>query len=195
VTIDQLTRAARGAGLAAAAIGIPADAYHFTIASRAEASQSLAFRLHGLGLLTAFTLTLVAFAGLLLAQRARAGRLGAVGAALVLFGSTFVIGDLAKEAFALPLAPEALRDPQGYYLGVVIASFALLSAGWAVTAFALRRSGVLSAPATGLLVAGALLAFPPVPGAYVVLLLAIAVAVRQLPSRADARAALAATAV
>ena len=186
MTLDPLVRTARRAAVAAAVLGVPADAFHFTMTSRADASQSLAFRLHGLALVSAFTLTLVAFAALLLVQQGRAGRLGAAGGLLTLFGTTFVIGDLAKEAFGLPLAPEALGEPQGYYLLVVVVSFLTLAAGWVLTAVALRRTGLLSGPATVLLVVGALLAVPPIPGAYVVLLVGIAVAVLQLPAAAPA---------
>ena len=187
MTVDQLTRIARRTGIAAAVLGIPADLFHFTMEDgRAAASQSLAFRVHGLALLTAFTLTLVALAAFVLAQQGRGGRRGAVGAVLALFGTTFVIGDLAKEAFGLPLAPDALGEPGGYYLLVVVASFATLTAGWALTALALRKAGVLSGPAAALLVVGAVLALPPIPGAYVVLLLGLAVATRQLPAPARA---------
>lgn len=195
MTIDQLRQAAGRAAVAAAVLGIPADLFHFTMESRAAASQSTAFRLHGLALLAAFTLTLVALAGLVLAQQGRAGRLGHVGAGLALLGSTLVIGDLAKEAFGLPLAPAQLGEPQGYYLVVVIASFTLLFLGWLLTALALRRAGVLSGPATGLLLTGAVLAWPPIPGAYVVLLLGIAVAGRQLAAAAPQPVGVARTAV
>ena len=195
MTVDQLVRAARPAGLAAAAIGIPSDAFHFTMADgRAAASGSFAFRLHGLGMLTAFTLALFALAALVLAQQGRGGRPGAVGALLALFGMTFVVADLGKEAFGLPLAPAALGEPQGYYLLVVIASFAALTAGWVLTAVALRRAGVLSGPATALLVGGAVLALPPIPGAYITLLIGIAVATSQLRAPVAERAPLVATA-
>jgi hypothetical protein len=195
MTLDSLVRAARRAGIAAAVLGIPADAFHFTITSRADASQSMAFRAHGLGLITAFTLTLVALAALVLVQQGRAGKLGAAGALLTLFGTTFVIGDLAKEAFALPLAPVVIDNAQGYYLLVVVASFLVLAAGWVLTAIALRRAGLLSGPATALLVAGAVLAIPPMPGSYILLLLAVAFAVTRLPAVAPSeRAPLVATA-
>jgi hypothetical protein len=182
VTADQLRRTAGRAGLAAAVVGVPADLYHFTMDGRtaAAAADGLGFRLHGVGLVLAFTLVLPALAGLVLAQEGRAGRLGRTGAALALLGGTLVVGDLAKEAFGLPLAPEQLGDPAGYYLAVVVVSFGLLAAGWAVTAVALRRAGVLRGPATALLVVGAVLAFPPIPGAYVTLLLGIAVATAAL---------------
>lgn len=182
MTLDQLHRTAVRAGLAAAALGVPADLFHFTIESRAAASQSLAFRLHGIGLVLSFTLLLLALAGVVLAQQDRAGRLGRVGGLLALAGTTLVIGDLAKEAFGLPLAPAELGDPKGYYLAVVVLSFALLTLGWLLTAVAARRAGVASAPAAWLLVVGAVLAFPPIPGAYVVLLLGVAAVAVRLPS-------------
>lgn len=173
---DSLRRTAVGAATAGAVVGVPADLYHLTIDSRTEAAGSTAFALHGLGLLTAFTLLLVALAALLAAQRG--SRTGTAGGWLALFGTTFVIGDLAKEAFALPVAPEQLSDPQGGYLAVVVASFAALSLGWLLTAVALRRDRVLPTGPAWLLGVGAVLAFPPLPGAYVLLLVGAAAAVR-----------------
>jgi hypothetical protein len=108
VTLDQIYRAAARAGVAAAVLGIPADLFHFTMENgRAAASQSLAFRLHGVALVTAFTLVLLALAGIVLAQQGRAGRLGRVGGLVALAGTALVLGDLAKEAFGLPLAPSS----------------------------------------------------------------------------------------
>ena len=186
MTLDQLRNAAARAGLAAAVIGIPADLFHFTMHSRADASQSLAFRLHGVALVTAFTLVLLALAGIVLAQQDRAGRLGRVGGLVALAGTSLVVGDLAKEAFGLPLAPEQLGQPQGWYLLVVVVSFALLTSGWLLTALACRRAGLASGPATALLATGAVLALPPIPGAYVVLLLGVAVVASRLPAAAAA---------
>jgi hypothetical protein len=173
-TTDRLRRAAARAGVAAAVIGVPSDLYHFTIESRAETSGELLFRLHGIGLVVAFALTLAALGGLVLAQRG--SRVGASGALLVLVATAFVVADIGKEAFALPLAPEQLSDPKGVYLAIVVATFASLTTGWLLTAVALRRDGVVSRGQQLLLVAGALLAFPPIPGAYVVLLVGVAVA-------------------
>ena len=186
MTLDSLHRAAARAAVAAAAVGIPADLYHFAMDGRtaAAASDALAFRLHGLGLVAAFSLLLLALAGIVLAQRGRAGRLGVVAGLVALAGTALALGDIAKEAFGLPLAPEQLGDPQGYYLAVVVVSFALLSVGWLLTAVAVRRAGVASGPAAALLGVGAVLAFPPIPGAYVVLLLAVAVVAVRLPDLA-----------
>jgi hypothetical protein len=186
VKLDQLYRAAARAGVAAAVLGIPADLFHFTMHSRAEASQSLAFRLHGVALVSAFTLVLLALAGIVLAQQGRAGRLGQVGGLVALAGTALVIGDLAKEAFGLPLAPEQLGEPQGWYLLVVVVSFALMTVGWLLTALASRRAGLISGPVAALLVTGALLALPPIPGAYIVLLLGVAVVASRLPAAAPA---------
>lgn len=190
MTVDSIRRTAGAAGLAAVLLGVPADLYHFTIDSRTAAAGTLAFRLHGIALVLAFSLVLLALAGLVLAMAGRAGRLGAAGAGCAFLGGTFVIGDLAKEAFGLPLAPEQLGDPTGYYLAVVVLSFGLLAAGWAMTAIALRRAGVISGRASTLLLVGAVLAFPPIPGAYLTLLIGIAVATGPLRARAAAPSAL-----
>jgi hypothetical protein len=68
----------------------------------------------------------------------------------------------------------------------VIASFAILTVGWVLTALACRRAGLIGRPATALLVAGALLALPPVPGAYIVLLIGVAVVASGLPAAVTA---------
>lgn len=190
MTLDQLHRTATRAAVAAAVIGIPADLVHFAI-DRTDDSGSLAFRLHGLGLVTAFVLLLLALAGIALAQEGRAGRLGRVGALVALAGTALALGDITKEAFGLPLAPEQLSDPKGFYLAVLVVSFGLLAAGWLLTAVAVRRAGVASAPAAALLGAGAVLAFPPIPGAYITLLLGVAAVAVGLPSPAHERAVLA----
>jgi uncharacterized membrane protein len=195
MTLDQLHRAAGRAALTAAVLGVPADLFHFTMESRAAASQSLAFRLHGIALVTAFTLLLLALAGIVLAQQDRAGRLGRVGGLLALGGTALVLGDLAKEAFGLPLAPDQLGEPQGFFLVVVVASFALLTLGWLLTALAAHRSRIASGPAAGLLGVGALLALPPIPGAYVVLLLGVAVVATRLPAPSAQRPAASSAAV
>lgn len=176
VTIDQLRRVAGIAGLAAAVLGVPADLYHLTISSRTAAATTAAFPVHGIVLVVAFCLLLVALVGLVLAQQGRAGRLGLAGAGLAFAGTTVVTGNLIVETFALPLAPQALGDASGLFLAMLVVSFGWLGAGWLLTALALRRAGLLSVPATWLLVVGAVLAFPPIPGSYVTLLLGVAVA-------------------
>lgn len=187
MTLDSLHRTAARAAVAAAAVGIPADLFHFAMddgRTASAASDSLGFRLHGIGLVTAFTLMLLALAAIVLAQRGRAGRLGVAGGLLALAGTALALGDIAKEAFGLPLAPDQLGDPKGYYLVVVITSFALLSLGWLLTAVAARRAGIAGRPSAVLLGVGAVLAFPPIPGAYVVLLLGVAVVATRLPVHA-----------
>jgi hypothetical protein len=71
---------------------------------------------------------------------------------------------------------------------VVVVSFALMTVGWLLTALACRRAGLINGPSTALLVTGALLALPPIPGAYIVLLVGVAVVASRLPAAASAPA-------
>lgn len=188
MTTDQLRRVAGTAGLAAAVLGVPADLYHFTFSSRTAAATTAVFPVHGIVLIVAFCLLLLALMGLVLAQQDRAGRLGLVGAGLAFLGGVLAIGDLMNETFALPLAPGALGDATGLFLAMLVLSFGCLAAGWLLTALALRRAGLLSVRATWLLGIGAVLAFPPIPGAYLTLLLGAALATRALRRPASAPA-------
>ena len=45
-------------------------------------------------------------------------------------------GDIATEAFWMPLAPNVLDDPTGYTLATIIASFAVFSLGWLLVGIA-----------------------------------------------------------
>ena len=70
-----------------------------------------------------------------------------------------------------------------------------IRATWVSTVASVTGSSrAMSASDMALLVAGAGLALPPVPGACITLLLGIAVATQQLPTAAPDRAPLAATA-
>ena len=182
---DQIIRAATPAAIAAAALGIPADLYHFTIDSRAEEAGEVLFRAHGALLVVAMGLLVVALAGFALRLGERASRTGTV---LAFAGTLLVLANIATEAFAMPAAPEALSDPKGYWLFVIILSFGLFSLGWLLVGIAAVRAGALSRGAGLLLCAGALIAFTPIPGAYILLLAGVAVAARSLaaPRRAPA---------
>jgi hypothetical protein len=178
-----LIRAAAPSAALAALVGIPADLYHFTITSRAEAAGELLFRLHGLGLMVAFLLVLVALMGTAARVGPRLGRGGAVGVTAAFAGTVLVLGDLSRETFWTPLAPELLDVPAGAALAMVVGSFALFSAGWLLLGVAVARTGLVALPAAVLLGVGAFVAFTPVPGAYILLLAGIAAVTRSLATQ------------
>lgn len=176
-TTPTLVRLALPAGLLAAAVGVPSDLYHLTIESRAAAVDEFLFAAHGVGLVAAMVLASVALLGL----ATRAGHLlGAAGracVALAYVGTLLVLGNISTEAFQMRLAPDALDDPTGYSLVTIIVAFALFAIGWFGVALTLGRHGVISPGTTLLMCLGALYAFTPFPGSYVMLLLGIACAV------------------
>lgn len=176
---DQLIRAAAPAALAAAALGIPADLYHFTIDSRAESAHELLFKAHGALLVVAMALLVVVLAGIALRLGDRGSRAGTV---LAFGGTLLVLANIATEAFAMPAAPEPLSDPKGYWLFVIIVSFALFSLGWLLIGIAALRARAVSRPAGLLLCVGALVAFTPIPGAYILLLAGVAASAASLAS-------------
>lgn len=188
MTADQITRAATPAALAAAALGIPADLYHFTIDSRAESAGEVLFKAHGALLVVAMGLLVVALAGFALRLGDRASRTGTI---LAFAGTLLVLANIATEAFAMPAAPEPLSDPQGYWLFVIILSFGMFSLGWLLTGVAALRAGAVSRPAGLLLCVGALIAFTPVQGAYLLLLAGVAATATSLAGSRRAAAAVA----
>lgn len=172
-----LTRLAAPAGITAACVGVPSDLYHFTIESRASASDTFLFAAHGIGLVVAMLLTTVALAGLALRMGSDLGRAGRIAVATAYVGTLLVMCNIATEAWALPLAPEVLDSPSGYYLGVIVASFALFAAGWFGVALAAGRHELISPPVVLTLCLGSLYGFTPFPGSYTLLLIGVAAAV------------------
>lgn len=186
---DTLTRAAAPAAATAALIGIPADVYHFLIPSRSEEAGTVLFKLHGILLVVAFCLAIVALAGM--ALRLDESRTLTAGVVLAFVGTVLVAGNIATEAFWMPMAPETLDDPTGYTLATIVVSFAIFAAGWLLVGIAAARSGLVATPAAVLLCLGAIIGFTPLPGAYILLLAGIAITARSLtaPARAPALAA------
>ena len=179
-----LTRYAAPAATAAAVLGIPADLYHFTMSSRAEAAGEFLFKVHGMLLVAAFCLALVALWGMATSVGDRLGRLGWAGFSLAYVGTILAIADIAREAFWMPLAPELMDNPTGYTLAMIVGSFAAFSSGWLLFGAALARRGIVSMKAALPLCTGAFIAFVPIPAAYVVLLIGIAVTARSLAGTA-----------
>jgi hypothetical protein len=185
---STLVRLALPAGLVAAALGVPSDLYHFTIESRAAASDEFLFMAHGIGLVAAMVLASVALMGLATRAGAVLGAAGRTCVALAYVGTLLVLGNITTEAFQMRLAPEVLDDPTGYSLVVIVVSYALFAIGWFGVALTLGRQGLVSPGVTLLLCLGAVYGFTPFPGSYILLLLGIAAAVvsaSRTPGRGD----------
>lgn len=174
---NTLIRLAKPAGILAAALGVPSDLYHFTIETRAAAAGTFLFQAHGVGLVAAMMLITVALAGLAFRAGSRLGAAGRAFVGLAYVGTLLVLGNITTEAFQMRLAPEALDDPQGYSMIVIVVSFALFAVGWFGLAVCLARIDVVSPPAVLTLCLGALYAFTPFPGSYTLLLIGVAAAV------------------
>jgi hypothetical protein len=174
---DTLIRLAKPAGILAAALGVPSDLYHFSIETRAAAAGTFLFHAHGVGLVAAMMLITVALAGLAFRAGARLGAVGRAFVGVAYVGTLLVLGNITTEAFQMRLAPEALDDPQGYSMIVIVVSFALFAVGWFGVAVCIARIELVSPPAVLTLCLGALYAFTPFPGSYTLLLIGVAAAV------------------
>jgi hypothetical protein len=183
---NLITRLTLPAAVAAAAVGIPADLYHLTIDSRAAEAHTLLFKAHGWMLVIAMGLLVVVLAGLVLRLAGRDGRLPAVTAAVTtatFAGTLLVLGNISTEAFAMPQAGTAVDEPAGYWLTIVVLSFVWFGFGWAATGVLAARAGLLSRGLAAYLVLAGLVAFSPLAGSYVLLLVGVAILGRQVAAR------------
>jgi hypothetical protein len=123
----------------------------------------------------------------------RAGSRSGTGPAVAVVGGVLVAGGQWASLFVLPglssAAPHLL--PSGALTGVTIgfvASYAVLAAGWATTAVALVRAGLLPVWLAVLLTLGALAGLVPAPEPARLLVLSVAVwlAARRLDATAPA---------
>lgn len=176
---NLLTRITTPAAIAVAAVGVPADLYHFTIHSRAEEAHTLLFKAHGWMLTIAVGLMVVVLAGIVLRLASRNNdRLGPVATivtTLTFAGSLLALGNITTEAFVMPQAGEAVSDPAGYWLAIVIASFALFGFGWAITGLIAAKNGLIPWGVAALLAAGGVIGFAPFAGSYILLFISVAI--------------------
>jgi hypothetical protein len=150
--ISFLIRIGLPAAVVAAVIGIAGDAYHFTLDDRSEVASSLGYRMHGIALMVAFLLVVLALLRIMLLHDQRWGVVGRVGFVLALAGTITTIADIWAETIVLPgvarTAPELLekeaRSPGAptRFLG---GGFDERRGTW-LTASALTHAGPASAP-------------------------------------------------
>lgn len=192
MTQNLFTRLTAPAAVAAAAIGVPADLYHFTIDTRAGVADTLLFKAHGWLLVLAMGLLVVALAGIASRLAGRDGRLDPAPLAVVAMtftGTLLVLGNISTEAFVMPQAGEAVDGPVGYWLGITVASYALFGFGWAGVAVLCARARLVPWRVASLLVVGGVIGFSPLPGSYILLLVGAAVLGATIARRESAVAA------
>lgn len=175
-----LIRIGLPAAFIAALVGIAGDAYHFTLGDRSQVATSLGYRAHGIALMLAFFLAILALLRLMLLHDGRWGTLGRVGFVLALAGTITTIADIWAETIVLPgvtaSAPQLLdEDASGFHLAAVAFAFlALFALGWLLVAIATFRAGMASRAASVGLAIAAVVAGLPLAGVYILLLVFLA---------------------
>ena len=177
--ISWLVRIGRPAAVAAMVLGIAGDAYHFTLDDRGAVGNSLGYRLHGIALMLAFFLAVLALVRLALLADRTWGVLGKLGFVLALAGTITTISDIWAETIVLPgvtrSAPELLElDATGFHLAAVASTFlGLFALGWLLVGVASLRSGTGAKVAAIAMVPAAIIAGLPIGGSYILLLVAL----------------------
>ena len=177
MTENLFTRLTAPAAVAAAALGVPADLYHFTIDSRSSVADTLLFKVHGWLFILAMGLLVLALAGIASRLAGRDGRLDAgplAVLAMTFSGTLLVLGNISTEAFVMPQAGEAVDGPVGYWLTITVASYALFGFGWAGVGVVCARAGLVPWKVAALLVVGGVIGFSPLPGSYILLFVGVA---------------------
>jgi len=178
MTENFLTRLTAPAAVAVAALGVPADLYHFTIPGRSDVAHTLLFKVHGVLFVIAMGLLILALGGIALRLAGPDGRLSAAAmttTAMTFTGTLLVLGNITTEAFVMPQAGAAVDGPAGYWLAITIASYALFGFGWAAVAVVSARAGLVPWKVAALLAVGGVIGFSPLPGSYVLLFVGTAV--------------------
>lgn len=115
---------------------------------------------------------------LYLRQEERFGALGAVGFAVALLGTIAAAGGQWTYVFVVPhfapVVPDMINESTGSVLAGFVLSYALLALGWILFGLATLRAGIFPRWAALLVVAGAAIAFLPLPSRTLVLAVAVA---------------------
>ncbi len=157
----------------------------------ADASRNAAFYVPAVAALGSVALLGLGLVGLYLSQEERFRGFGAVAFAIALLGTIAAAGAQWTYVFVVPhfapVVPEMVNESTGSVLAGFVLSYALLALGWILFGLATLRAGIFPRWASLLVVAGAAIAFLPLPSRT--LFLAIAVALLGLRLLRNARAA------
>lgn len=178
---------ARAAAVVGGLLGVAGDAYHlFVLDDRPTQAATLGYRLHGFALMCGLVLLVLAAPAL-----ARgAGRLLRVALPVLTLGTALVVGDIWAETVVSPgVVGDSVallgEDIGGFHLAAVIAAYLLFAVGWLLYAMDALRGRWCPRPIALLLAIGAVLAFLPIGGSYVLLslgMLGVGLTSRDAPS-------------
>jgi hypothetical protein len=144
----------------------------------AEAAGDSAFYVPASAALGSAALLGIGLVGLYLRQEERFGALGAIGLVLGLLGTIAAAGAQWTYVFVVPhfapVAPEMINESTGSVLVGFVLSYALLALGWILFGVATLRASIFPRWSSLLVVAGAVIAFLPLPSRTLVLAIAVA---------------------
>ena len=162
---------ARAAAVVGAALGVAGDAYHlFVLDDRPTQAATLGYRLHGFALMLGLILLVLAAPGLAVGV----SRLLRAALPMLTLGTALVVGDIWAETVVSPgvvgdSTALLAADIGGFHLAAVIAAYLLFAVGWLLYAVDGLRRRWCPRPTALVLAVGAVLAFLPIGGSYVLL--------------------------
>jgi hypothetical protein len=145
----------------------------------ADAAGNAAFYIPATAACGSIVLLGLGLVGLYLTQEQRLGAFGAVAFAIALVGTIAAAGGQWTYVFVVPhfapAVPEMINESTGSVLAGFVLSYAILAVGWILFGLAALRAGLFPRWASLLVVAGAAIAFLPLPSRTLVLTLAVGV--------------------
>ena len=177
---SALIRTCAAACVGAALLAIAALVGFVTIVGSdkiADAARDWTFYVPATFALGSAVLLAIGLAGLYLHQEARLGPFGAAAFVLALAGTVFAAGGQWTYVFVVPyfagVAPELVNESTGSVLAGFVLSYAVLALGWILFGLATLRAAVFPRWGALLIVAGAAIAFLPLPSRTLVLAIAV----------------------
>ncbi|MGI8606566.1 MAG: hypothetical protein ACR2L0_05350 [Gaiellaceae bacterium] len=160
----------------------------------ADAAEKAVFYVPAAAALGSAVLLALGLVGLYLCQEERFGPFGAVGFSIALLGTIAAASAQWTYLFVVPhfapVAPEMVNESTGSVLVGFVLSYAILALGWILFGLATLRAGIFPRWVSLLVVAGAAIAFLPLPSRTLVLAVAVAIlGVRLLRNAGAAEAA------
>jgi hypothetical protein len=143
----------------------------------ADAARDWTFYIPATFALCSSVLLTIGLAGLYLHQEARLGAFGAAGFVLALAGTILAAGGQWTYVFVVPhfaaVTPELVNESTGSVLAGFVLSYAVLALGWILFGLATLRAAVFPRWTALLIVAGAAIAFLPLPSRTLVLAIGV----------------------
>jgi hypothetical protein len=177
---STLIRTCAAACVGAALLAIAALVGFVTIVGSdkiADAARDWTFYIPATLALGSAVLLAIGLPGLYLHQEPRLGAFGATGFVLALAGTILAAGGQWTYVFVVPhfagVTPELVNESTGSVLAGFVLSYAVLALGWILFGLAALRAAVFPRWAALLIVAGAAIAFLPLPSRTLILAIAV----------------------